>query len=84
MTRGHYSHLDAYNTGINEVTGDSLRTKPATDLFRENFERIFGVAKSSPDHLRKQNDRITDGSKGCANVRGDAPEANPCDAGSSR
>ena len=54
MTRGHYSHLDAYNTGINEVTGDSLRTKPPSDLFRENFERIFGVAKSSPNHLAEK------------------------------
>ena len=54
MTRGHYSHMDAYNTGINDVTGDSLRTKPPSDLFRENFERIFGVAKSGPNHLAEK------------------------------
>ena len=55
MTRGHYSHMDKYNPGKNDVTGDSLRTKPPSDSFRENFERIFGVAKCGPNHLGKQN-----------------------------
>ena len=55
MTRGHYSHMDKYNPGKNDVTGDSLRTKPPSDSFRENFERIFGVAKSGPNHLGEQN-----------------------------
>ena len=58
MTRGHYSHMDKYDPGKNDVTGDSLRTKPPSDSFRENFERIFGVAKSGPDSLeQKENDK---------------------------
>lgn len=56
MTRGHYSHMDKYDPGKNDVTGDRLRSKPPSDSFRENFERIFGVAKSGPDHLFQPND----------------------------
>ena len=55
MTRGHYSHMDKYDTGKNDVTGDSLRTKPPSDSFRENFERIFGVAKGGPDSFGGKN-----------------------------
>lgn len=41
--------------GINDITGDALRSKPPTDAFRDNFERIFGVAKCGPDSLGDQN-----------------------------
>ena len=58
MTRGHYSHMDKYDPGKNDVTGDSLRTNPPSDSFRDNFERIFGVAKSGPDHLCQPNDDL--------------------------
>lgn len=63
MTRGHYSHMDKYDPGKNDVTGDSLRTKPPSDSFRENFERIFGVAKGGPDHLGDQHVSDTAGNK---------------------
>lgn len=61
MTRGHYSHLDKYDPGKNDVTGDSLRTNPPSDSFRENFERIFGVAKSGPDSFEKKENDKPDG-----------------------
>lgn len=59
MTRDHYSHQDSYNTNINDVTGGSLRTKPPSDLFRETFERIFGVAKPKPTSTIKETLRET-------------------------
>ncbi len=27
---------------INDITGDAIKSKPPTDKFREEFERIFG------------------------------------------
>ena len=69
---------------VNDITGNRLRSKPPSDSFRENFDRIFGVAKSGPNHLGKQNDGITDCSKSGSDVCGDASEADSRYAGSSR
>lgn len=32
-------------TSKNDITGDNLATKPATDAYRDNWERIFGARK---------------------------------------
>jgi hypothetical protein len=32
----------------NEITGDKQQTKPATDLYRENYDKIFGKKKCQP------------------------------------
>jgi hypothetical protein len=29
-------------TSKNDITGDKLATKPANDVYRDNWERIFG------------------------------------------
>lgn len=29
----------------NDITGDAIKSKPPTDRFREEFERIFGKPK---------------------------------------
>lgn len=29
----------------NDITGDKLATKPASDAYRDNWERIFGARK---------------------------------------
>lgn len=29
----------------NEITGDKQQTKPSTDLYRENYDKIFGKKK---------------------------------------
>jgi hypothetical protein len=34
----------------NNITGDDLRTKPSTDAYRDNYDRIFGKKKKTdPD-----------------------------------
>ena len=30
-------------TSINDITGDKLKSKPATDLYYEGYDRIFGT-----------------------------------------
>lgn len=32
-------------TTTNEHTGDKLKSKPSTDKFRDNFDKIFGTGK---------------------------------------
>jgi hypothetical protein len=36
-------------TARNDVTGDFIRSKPSSDMFEENFDRIFGKKKKSDD-----------------------------------
>ena len=44
-------------TTRNEITGDSLRTRPSSDSYRDNFDRIFG--KKPPKYHVTRNDRGT-------------------------
>lgn len=34
-------------TSTNDVTGDPIKTKVATDEYRDNWERIYGTPKDS-------------------------------------
>jgi hypothetical protein len=36
-------------TAKNDVTGDFIRSKPSSDMFEENFDRIFNKKKKSDD-----------------------------------
>ena len=40
----------------NDITGDSLRTKPSTDKFRDNWETIFGKKDMIRKHPRNDLD----------------------------
>jgi len=35
-------------TSKNDITGDAIATKPATNAYRDNFERIFNKTKVMP------------------------------------
>jgi hypothetical protein len=37
------------NTAKNDVTGDFIRSKPSSDMFEENFDKIFRKKKRSDD-----------------------------------
>jgi len=42
-------------TTTNDVTGDSLVSKPTSDLYRENWDRIFGnKTESKPARKESQ------------------------------
>lgn len=32
-------------TARNDITGDNIQSKPSSDLYRDNWERIFGNKK---------------------------------------
>ena len=36
----------------NPITGDDIKSKNVTDAYRDNWDRIFGKAKSLPDTLQ--------------------------------
>jgi hypothetical protein len=36
-------------TARNDVTGDFIRSKPSSDMFEENFDKIFRKKKRSDD-----------------------------------
>jgi hypothetical protein len=36
-------------TAKNDVTGDFIRSKPSSDMFEENFDKIFKKKKRSDD-----------------------------------
>jgi hypothetical protein len=35
------------STARNDITGDSIQSKPSSDLYRDNWDRIFGGKNSS-------------------------------------
>lgn len=35
------------STARNDITGDSIHSKPSSDLYRDNWDRIFGGKYSS-------------------------------------
>ena len=35
----------------NEITGDTLITKPQSDLYRDNWDKIFGKTKAEPEEI---------------------------------
>lgn len=40
----------------NEITGDALRTKPASDAYRDNFDGIDFSAHRKPEAKEEQED----------------------------
>jgi len=34
-------------TTKNDVTGDAIKSKPSSDTYRDNYDRIFGAKKTS-------------------------------------
>lgn len=36
-------------TAQNDITGDEIRSKPNSDAYRENWDRIFGKKKKEDD-----------------------------------
>jgi len=36
-------------TAKNDITGDSIQTRPGTDSFRDNFDRIFKQQEEDKD-----------------------------------
>lgn len=46
----------------NDVTGDDIQTGVVNDLYRQNFDRIFGVKeKGNGDHQERSEDaRVTE------------------------
>ncbi len=43
----------------NDITGDKLATKPSTDAYRDNWDRIFG-AKSADKEQENVEDKTID------------------------
>lgn len=41
-------------TSKNEHTGDKLQTKPASEEYRENYDKIFGKRTLTPTQLRRE------------------------------
>lgn len=40
----------------NDITGDSIQTKPGTDLYRDGWERIFGKKDSGDQDTETDTD----------------------------
>lgn len=34
-------------TAKNDITGDSIKTRPSTDSYRDSWERIYGAKKAT-------------------------------------
>lgn len=50
-------------TSKNDITGDKLATKPASDAYRDNWDRIFGkktTTEASPETLEDAVVKILD------------------------
>lgn len=47
----------------NDITGDSLVSKAATEEYRAGLERIFGVKQ--PWYMRRDNERAVERCPGC-------------------
>jgi len=46
------------STARNDITGDSIQSKPGTDLYRDGWDRIFGKKESdeqTPESLDDAN-----------------------------
>lgn len=37
------------STARNDITGDSIQSKPSSDLYRDNWDRIFGKKSEQKD-----------------------------------
>lgn len=37
------------STARNDITGDSIQSKPSSDLYRDNWDRIFGKMSDQGD-----------------------------------
>ena len=45
-------------TAKNDITGDWIKSKPASDMFEENFDRIFRQ-KKKPEEIEYELDKST-------------------------
>jgi len=45
------------STARNDITGDSIQSKPSSDLYRDNWERIFGKKDESQESASSTTDR---------------------------
>ena len=45
-------------TAKNDITGDWIKSKPASDMFEENFDRIFRQ-KKKPEDIEYELDKST-------------------------
>ena len=43
-------------TAKNDITGEKIQTRPANDLYRENWDKIFGKKKVSPCQAHSMQD----------------------------
>ena len=43
-------------TATNDITGDSIHSKPSNDLYRDNWERIFGKKDESQESTSNTTD----------------------------
>ena len=42
----------------NDVTGDAIQTKLASDAYRQNWEKIFGKKKKKKDGQRRSTKKV--------------------------
>lgn len=42
----------------NDVTGDTIQTKQTSDLYRQNWEKIFGKKKKKKDGPRASEGKV--------------------------
>lgn len=43
----------------NDVTGDTIQTKNTSDLYRQNWERIFGKDKKKKNEQRRRSKKVS-------------------------
>lgn len=46
-------------TARNDITGDSIQSKPSNDLYRDNWEKIFGTKKDSQNEQQDSSSDTT-------------------------
>jgi hypothetical protein len=46
-------------TARNDITGDSIQSKPSSDLYRDGWERIFGKKPPSDTQNTQDHDQDT-------------------------
>jgi hypothetical protein len=42
----------------NDVTGDAIQTKMTSDLYRQNWEKIFGKKKNKKNGQRRSSKKV--------------------------
>ncbi len=47
-------------TARNDVTGDFIRSKPTSDMFEENFDKIFRKKKALEESIKEHKELYTE------------------------